>query len=418
MGIFDSLVGGLTGGLGSALAGGVLGALTGGNKQSGSQTVTTQQQLDPRAQAILYGDGTSANPGLLAQYQQMLGKPQNAGASQYGTTLDQYLGAYGNRDTNTISNVGQFLAGGASVKPVTGTASVVSGQPYTAGAQIKGPTQNNLDLSSSYDKFINGNPAENPYLTGAIAKGINQSQNAFNQMQQTATDNLQKNILPGIRSNAVASGLYGSSRQGIAEGNALGDFAKAQQQAISQFGQNNTDAAVAAQAGAFSQGQDRALAATQGLGAQQYGQAQQQANFAQQAALAAQQLEAARNSQNSAQQQQVFNNDTATMNNAQQLNNQNALAGAGLLSGLNGNAYNTSNSQGNYGLNQAQQVNGLLAPYLSLGGSTTQSQPLYTNTGANVLGGAAAGLGLFNQFKRPSSLPSNSTYAANDWFTS
>ena len=39
---------------------------------------------------------------------------------------------------------------------------------------------------------------------------------------QQATQNLQNNILPGIRSGAQAVGGFGGSRQGIAEGNAIG----------------------------------------------------------------------------------------------------------------------------------------------------------------------------------------------------
>jgi len=91
-----------------------------------------------------------------------------------------------------------------------------------------------------------------------------------------------------------------------------------------------------------------------------------------------------------------------------------------LLGGLASGSYNTSNSAGNYGLNQIGQVNALLAPYLSLGGSTTSNTPLYNNTGANLLGSAAAGLGLYNQFRQSQNngAGSNSWYANNDYLTS
>lgn len=351
-------------------------------KNGKSSTSSSSQQLDPRAQDMLYGSG--GNAGLLSKYQGFLDKPQNPGASNYGTALDDYLARNSGTDINTIAGVGNRLAAGGGVQAHTGSASVVNGLDPAQGR----PAANSLDLTGSYSKFINGNPAENPYLTGAIGKGINQSKNAFDAMQQGATDNLQKNILPGIRSGAIGAGQYGGSRQGIAEGNAIGDFQKAQQQAISQFGQNNTDAAVAAQSQNFSSGQDRALAATQGLSAQQ-----QQAYMQQQA------LEAARNSQNSAQQQQVFNKNTETFNNTDAINAQAQLTGAGLLSNLGNGAYQTSNNMGQYGLNQAGQVNGLLSPYLSLGGTSTQTSPLYSNTWGNAAGGAAAGLGIYNQFR-------------------
>lgn len=52
----------------------------------------------------------------------------------------------------------------------------------------------------------------NPYLM-QIAEG----------MQTQANNNLQRNILPGIRGTSVATGGVGGSRQGIAEGIAVGD---------------------------------------------------------------------------------------------------------------------------------------------------------------------------------------------------
>lgn len=52
---------------------------------------------------------------------------------------------------------------------------------------------------------------KNPYLD-QMAAGITQQ----------ATRNLNENILPGVRSNSIASGGFGGSRQGIAEGLAMG----------------------------------------------------------------------------------------------------------------------------------------------------------------------------------------------------
>lgn len=53
--------------------------------------------------------------------------------------------------------------------------------------------------------------ATNPYLADQA-----------NAITNTATQNLQNNILPGINSGAVAAGGYGGSRQGIAQGLAIG----------------------------------------------------------------------------------------------------------------------------------------------------------------------------------------------------
>jgi hypothetical protein len=57
-----------------------------------------------------------------------------------------------------------------------------------------------------------GSYSANPYL-GQMAQGITTQ----------LDNNLQRNLLPGIRSGAVANGQVGSSREGIAQGLAMGD---------------------------------------------------------------------------------------------------------------------------------------------------------------------------------------------------
>jgi hypothetical protein len=384
-------------GAGGAIAGGLI--AKSGNK-AGSATTTQQQQIDPRIAGMLFGDGTDANKGMLSRYQGLLDQPQSAGINTFGRANDAYLGYQGTQDFKKLREA------------ATGQVGSSMAAPQMQAASVNAPKQNGMDLTGSYDRFINGDAGANPYLTKAIQGSIDQSTNQFSQMQGNATDNLMRNIMPGIRSNSVIAGQYGGSRQGIAEGNAIGDFAKAQQQTINQFGQNNTNAAVGAQAQSFNQGQDRALAATQGLGAQQYGVASQNASMQQganQANLGAQQ---ATNGLNASVQQNGMSN----------------------LNGLLGSAQATGQNQDAYGLNRAGQVNGLLSPYVGLNGTSTSSQPLYQNTMGNMLGGATAGLGLYNQFKNSfgsgsgsssggyggygGGVASSGNYDTNDWFAS
>lgn len=346
-------------GAGGAIAGGLM-SKSGGSSQSGTQTVTNKNEMDPRTAAMLFGgDGSQ---GLLNQYQGMLGKPQSAGINQYGQANDAYLGNGANDDLTTLrlNSMGQIQG---SFAP----------SDQMSAASVNAPAQNGMNLTGSYDKFINGDAGANPYLTKSIGGALDQSTNQFRQMQGDATDNLMRNVMPSIRSNSVLTGQYGGSRQGVAEGNAISDFTKQQGQAMTQFGQNNTNAAVGAQAQSFNQGQDRALSATQGLGAQQYGVASQDA-AAQQAANAA---------------------------NLQSKMGANTLAaqvkqnGMSNLNGMMQGAYGVGQNQDAYALNQAKGVNGLLAPYLGqVPGSSTSSQPLYSNTMGNMIGGATAGLGL------------------------
>jgi hypothetical protein len=360
----------------SAASVGLIGAGVGaassllGSKQSGSATSTSQNKLDPRADAMLWGQ--NGQPGLLSQYQSYLSNPMGRGAQAYSDSQQNYLQGAAADATSQMRQAGSNL--------LNGSAASVTVPSYAAGNQVQAPSQNSLDLSGAYKGMIYGDPAANPYLTGAIQKGINQSNNAFTNMQTNATTNLMRNIMPSIRSDSVLAGQYGGSRQGIAEGNAIGDFARAQQQAIGQFGQNNTDAAVAAQAGAFDNGQNRALAAMQGLGAQQYATAMQNAN-----------------TKNQAEFMNVGNQFDASKANAG-LNLAGQQAGAGLLSGLNNNAYNVATNQDQYALNNATKVNSLLTPYIGMGQTTTDSRPLYQNQGGSMLGGALAGYGLVNNF--------------------
>lgn len=371
--------------LGKSSGGG--GSSGGGSSQSGTQTITQKQEMDPRVASAVFGDG-GANPGLISKYTGMLSTPQMDGIHTFGQANDGYLGYNGTQDFNQLRSAAQGQIGSNMAAPTA------------QAAAITAPKQNGMDLTGSYDKFINGDAGANPYLTKAIQGGIDQSTNQFRQMQGDATDNLMRNIMPGIRSNSVLAGQYGGSRQGVAEGNAISDFTRQQAQAQTQFGQNNTNAAVGAQASAFNQGQDRALSATQGLGAQQYGVAGQNAAFTQQANMANPQLQLS----------------TAALNNGVQQN------GMSNLNGLLSGAQQTGQNHDAYALNQAAKVNGLLTPYLSANSSSTTTQPLYENKAGNMLGGATAGLAIGKQIgnlfgQTGGGVPSNDVYAANNWFS-
>jgi hypothetical protein len=366
--ILDSLPSGLkdlaTSKAGSAIVGGLLSGLSGKNAPN-NLTSTSQAKLDPRMDAFLYG--SNGVNGLLGQVLANGYSPQSAGMSQFGTAMDNYLKNWGEDNFAKSQQAAQGLQNSNISAPTTGA------------AQVDAPSQNNIDLTGSYNDFIYGSPGANPYLTGAIQKGINQSNNAFGNMMTDATRNLNENVLPSIRSGAVLNNTMGSSRQGIAESRALNDYSTQMGRALSQFGQNNTDAAVAAQAGAYDTDRNRALAATQGLGAQQYGVAQQNAQMQQQANLANLQSQLSMN----------------------QLNSNNQQAGIGLSSGLLNQAYGYGANADSYGLNKAGKTAGLLGGFTGYNQSQNSSQPLYSSTAGNILGGALGGLALWNGFNQP-----------------
>jgi hypothetical protein len=404
-----------------SIAGPIIGGLlgSGGSSQSGNQTITNKEEIDPRIAAYIFGQGRrlrdGVNPtytetatpatrqwvgsrddgdwqmvpgtnsrvqnnpdsdyttdnGLLGRFSGLLDTPQNQAMLDYGTASGNYL-TRNSGDMERMREAALGLMQGRNA-PTMNAANVNA-------AQINAPSQSNLNLRPAYDRMIYGDSAQNPYLTGAIQKGINQSNYAFGNMMRDSTRNLLENVLPGIRGGAILNGTFGSSRQGIAEGKALQSFNDSMNRAATQYGMNNTDSAVAAQAGAYDNGQGRALAAMQGLGSQQYDQAVQNAGYQQQANLA-----------NAGYQQQANINNLNANLSTNSMNSANTQAGMQGLNGLLGNAYANAGGQDSYNLNKASKVSGLLAPYVGLNGTSTQTQPLYENKGGGILGGALAG---------------------------
>lgn len=327
-----------------------------------------QREYDPETRT--WSGGGMTNPdsdyttdgGLLKRYEGMLDTPQLAGQSIYGHAGDNYVGKFGAYDMERQRDAANTLMGGGGF----------------AAPQVQAPSQNSIDLKPAYERFINGQPGANPFLTKAIGAGIDMSKAAFQTQQDDSTKNLMETVLPGIRSGAVMAGGYGGSRQGIAEGNAIGQFQKEQQRSLTNFGLGNTSAAVGAQSQAYDTDSNRALAATQGLGAQQYGVAQQNAQL---------------------------------QGQANALSSANMLAGIGANQGVLSGAYNVAGNQDQYDINRAGQVNNLLQPYLSKNPVASNIQPVYNNSGSAALGGAMAGLGLYGQFRNMNT----STPAASSW---
>jgi hypothetical protein len=327
---------------GSALLGGLLGGSSSGPD---NLTSTSQNKMDPRMDPYVYGQG-----GILNQIMAQSGKQQAPGMANFGANIDDYLNDWGPDTFRKNQQAAQGLQGSNISAP-----------------QVNAPSQNNLNLSPAYQDMIYGQAGANPYLTGAIQKGINQSTNAFGNYMTDATK-ATTDLLGNIRGGAVMNNTLGGNRQGIAEGRALSDLSSNLTRAATQFGQNNTDAAVSAQAGAYDADRNRALSAMTGLGGQQY-----------QTAITNAQLQADTN----------------------RLNSQNQIAGIGLSNGLLGQAYGIGQQQDQYSMGNLKDVSGLLSQYTGLNNSNTQSQPLYQNQTGNVLGGAMAGLGLWNAFNQP-----------------
>lgn len=376
--------------------GGMLGGAIGGASSSSPNNLTTtsQNKVDPRMDAMLWGkDGST---GLLDTYKGYLNQPQSAALQGYGKAAGDYLSNYGAGAMQQI--------GGAATNAMTGTgASLASLPAYAQGNMVQAPNQNNIDLTGSYHNLLSG--GDTTALNNAMNSAVNATNAGFKTNQDNVTNSLMRTVLPSIRSNSVLAGQYGGSRQGIAEGNAISDYTNQLTNANTQLGAVNSANTTAQAANAYQQGQDRALAATQGLGAQQYNVAGQNAA-----------------TKNAAEFMNVGNSFDASKFNANATNAMDAqnksagIAGAGLLGGLLGQNYNTAQNADNYQINRAQQVNGLLSPYLGANQSQTNSQPLYQNTAGNVLGGALMGnqlAGMFNGNTGFNGIRNQDNYGAN-----
>lgn len=400
VGIAAPIAGTLIGGPLGGQIGGALGGLVSGSGQPKSTTSTQQQKLDPRIEQILFG--SNGQQGLLGQYQGMLSTPRSDAGTAFAGANADYLKQYGASDLGAARGAALGAMGGNAAPVSQGAQSQQVGSglnAYAVGNMVQAPAQNNLDLTSSYQNLLSG--GDTSKLMSSLQAGNALAGAQFQQNQANLTDNLQRNILPGIRSNSVLAGQYGGSRQGVAEGLAVSDLTKQLNNSNTQFGLGATAANSSALAGAYENGQNRALSATQGLGAQQYGVASQDAQTRNQAEFmnvgntydlgkfnAGLQQQTNLTNAGQAQQNNQFNAGMQLNTNAQ--NNSAALGGAGLLSGLLGQAQGTVDQNDNWSLNRAQGVNSLLAPYLGANSSTSRTDPLYSNP----VGNAVSGLGL------------------------
>jgi hypothetical protein len=401
---------GMIGGAAIGAAGSYLSSKNGSSSSpSGNATTTKQQQVDPRIDNMLFGGGPTGNgpqTGLLSQFQNNLYTPQSDATKWNNSANTDYLNNYGHTDPGIERQ--------AALKLMNGNNAALGTVPaYAQGSAINAPSQNGVNLTPTFQSLLSG--GNNTALRDSLQYGTDLTGAQFQKNQTDLTNNLQRNVLPGIRSNAVLAGQYGGSRQGVAEGNAISDYTNQLNNSNTQMGLANSANTTGQLASDYQQGQNRALSAAQGLSGQQYATASQNANTANAAEFM---------NVGNVFDMNKFNASTTNQVNAQ--NTASAISGTGMLNGLLGQAQNTVSAQDNYALQHAQGVSSLLSPYIGTNGTTTSSQPIYQNTAGNLLGGAAAGLGLYSQYKQAignnsngsNGIGSSADYSSNDWLSS
>lgn len=391
MGFFKDLVGiaapiagtFLGGPVGGAIGGAIGGAVSGSGQPKSTTTSQAGTQNGTQSGTQSSNQSSTATNTLDPYIAQLLGMNGGGILGSLGGALNGGSSLSGQSNSFLNANAGQILGNGYA-----GSNALMGSQydaPAMQAAQVRAPSQNGMDLSGAYDRFINGTPGANPYLDQQIGGAIGMNRLGFQQMQDDSNENLLQNVLPSIRGGAIAAGQYGGSRQGIAEGNAIGQQQKELARATAMFGQNATNAAVGAKANAYESDSNRALSATQGLGAQQYNVAQQDASMRQAA---------------------DGTNIQALLNTRSQ-NSSNMASGIGLQQGLLG----TAAGYGNADVGRLGATAGILQPFLGAGATTSNtgtssgtsnsttnntttgnvSQPLYNSPTGNALGGALLG---------------------------
>lgn len=154
--------------------------------------------------------------------------PEEAAARKF--VWDQATGIY-NQSQNATQNGGSPVPGVAGQSYDTIAAqNLARNWAYGGASQIAGQLPGAIDYGLNGARDVNNNPT----LQGAIQAAIRPN-----------TENLNENILPGIRTQSVSDGGYGGTRAGIAEG-----------LAIAKANQANVDAAANITSDAYKTGQD------------------------------------------------------------------------------------------------------------------------------------------------------------------
>lgn len=282
----------------------------------------SKNSFDPYAPTQDFLLGNNGQPGIFDEAARLYGQGGFLPSMQEAQTdyLSQ-LGARGHLPQNILSNIGQLPgqnpAYAAAANDLMGGAYAVANGAYDTNfnpvANINIPQvdltsaragQGALDPTRSLSSLLTGNVV-NPYLQ-------QQSDAMVNQL----TRNLNENVMPGIRSEALASGQYGGSRQGIAEG-----------LAASRLNQDLAPALTNLFGGAFENAQQRMAGTANALNEQAFQNAANNANLS----MGGQQFNANLGLQNNA--QQMARNQANLGNRMQAINIANA--SQGLLSGDN-----------------------------------------------------------------------------------
>lgn len=183
----------------------------------------TKSQSDPWDEVIPYLLGKDGKAGVFNEAENMfLENKNNPVMDQILETFNGQLNDRINKpEFDQVMDPGMFALNGdmdAAFAPVGATqergnvakvalpTSKFNVSPQSVNLTDARASQGRLDPTRSMISLLSGK-ADNPFL-----------QRQANAITADLTRNLNENVMPGIRSQALAAGQYGGSRQGIAEG--------------------------------------------------------------------------------------------------------------------------------------------------------------------------------------------------------
>jgi hypothetical protein len=319
----------------------------GGSSTPANTTQSGVTTTKPWGAAMPYLKGDGDTTGIFPSAENFFNQYSTLSPEQSGLNAD-HSQTLGQRSSDPFTGVGNDFLGGQYNS---------SGQVDLNAARAG---QGALDPSQAYQSMLTGQ-INNPYMQSLHQGSINTSLRGYDD----ALQQVQQQILPQIEQDAFASGMYGGSRQGIAEG-MVGQ----------QLADNARDLGIA--------GMD--------YGNQLYGGAYQNAQQLMAGAAGDINSQAGQNAQ--------YNTGLDLQQNAQNA----GMAQTGLNTmlqgyGLDDNTYNQLQSilaapQNQY-QNALNQYASILSPGAGLGGSSSSSTsvPIYSSNGAQIIGGGMAGLG-------------------------
>lgn len=208
--------------------------LTGGTLKDGTVIKGIYPQVNDFAQQ--YGTLTPEEQSLADSYSQQLqgrgglinqnyqdsnyltGQIQNGSYnSNFSPVADSALPSNAVYDPAKASTAGKYGASTLAQSSPYVNASAAQSSPTSLSGLTQGRSdQGTLDPTKALSNLLNGS-VDNPYLKAMNQTNIDQATQGYNAQIQK----LMQTVMPSINNDAFASGQYGGSRQGIAQGLAL-----------------------------------------------------------------------------------------------------------------------------------------------------------------------------------------------------